>query len=168
MEDISQHCPFIQFTHDLLAKAELNQVVYHLQHDSGFNINIILYLLWLAKARYGRLSKRNVKALQIKQELQEEIIKAHLVEQRMLYDSQLKTHPLRRSLQQQLADGCMSMIHYCELKNDLLLDDDQTAFIQLFSAVFNDLARTEVEKQILLAFDRLKTEQPAQLMWQEF
>src|SRR3990167_8248005 len=165
MEDISQHCPFIQFTHDLLAKAELNQVVYHLQHDSGFNINIILYLLWLSKARYGRLSKRNVKALQaqitvwhqriiaelkythalvanqtdsiaiqIKQALQEEIIKAHLVEQRMLYDSQLKTHPLRRSLQQQLADGCMSMIHYCELKNDLLLDDDQTAFIQLFNS----------------------------------
>ena len=109
-------------------------------------------------------------ALQIKQALQEEIIKANIIEQRMLYDSDLKTHPLRRSLTQQLADACASMIHYCELKNDLLIDEDQAAFIQLFSVVFDDIKRSEIEKQIKAAFDRLKVPATCQLqmMWEEF
>lgn len=199
MEDCSQDCPFTQFTQKLLAKVELNQAIYHLQHDSGFNINIILYLLWMAKTRFGRLTKRNIKmlqaeialwhqrviaelkythalvannsdpvAVQIKQALQEEIIKAHLIEQHLLYEFQLKTRPLRRTPLQQLVDACMSMIHYCELKNDLLLEEDQAAFMQLFSAVFDELTPSEIEKQVSIAFQRLKTEQPTQLMWEAF
>ena len=200
MEDFSRHCPFTQFTHQLLLKNELDQVVSHLQHQSGFNINIVFYLLWLAKARYGRLTRQNLKVLQsqialwhqrviaelkythalvadhtdpaaieIKQALQEEIMKAHIIEQCMLYDSGLKTHLLRRSSTQQLADACASVIHYCELKNDLLINEDQAAFIQLFFVVFDDVKRTEIEKQITIAFDRLK--EPAtqqQMMWEEF
>ncbi|HLB55965.1 MAG TPA: DUF2390 domain-containing protein [Coxiellaceae bacterium] len=192
-------CPFTRFASVLLEKTDLNQAIYHLQHDSGFNINIILYLLWLAKARYGRLTKRHVNmlqtqitvwhqrviaelkythallvdqkdvvALQIKQELQAEIIRAHIIEQHMLYEIKLKRHLLRRSSKQQLADACASVLHYCELKNDLLVDDDQIAFTQLFSAVFDETSQTEIEKNILNSFDQLKIEQPAQLMWREF
>jgi len=172
-----------------------------LQHQSGFNINIIFYLLWLAKSRYGRLTRQNLKvlqsqialwhqrvivelkythalvadhkhpaAIQMKEALQEEIIKAHIIEQRMLYDTSLKTHLLRRSSLQQLADACVSMIHYCELKNDLLIDEDQAAFIQLFLIVFEDIKRSDIEKQIKSAFDRLKVPATTQLqmMWEEF
>ncbi|MCX7125285.1 MAG: hypothetical protein NTU49_05950, partial [Gammaproteobacteria bacterium] len=164
----------------------------------GFNINIILYFLWLAKARYGRLTKRNMKELQtqvmlwhqrviaelkythalladhsdsvsvqIKYLLQEEIAKAYMIEQCMLYESKLKTQVLRRTPYQQLTDACVSMIHYCELKNDLLIDEDQAAFIQLFSLVF-DIDRVDIEKEIILAFNRLKTiaDQPVQMMWE--
>lgn len=197
--EIMDDCPFIQFAQVLLEKTDLNQAVYHLQHDSGFNINIILYLLWLAKARYGRLTKRHVNilqtqiivwhqrviaelkytrallvdqkdviALQIKQELQAEIIRAHIIEQHMLYETRLKRKTLRRSTAQQLADACVSVMHYCELKNDLLVDNDHTAFTQLFSAVFDETAQTEIEKNILNSFDQLKMEQPPQLMWREF
>lgn len=201
MEDFDQFCPFTHFTHELFAKATLNNAIYHLQHNSGFNINIILYLLWLGKAYYGRVTKRHIRALesqitlwhqrvlselkythalvenhadlastQIKEALQEEIVKAHWVEQHMLYNIKLKTHILRRTPQQQLTDACASIIHYCELKNDLLVDEDQAAFIQIFSAVFDEIEKTEIEKQILSAFDRLKiiSDQPAQMVWQEF
>lgn len=201
MEDFSRHCPFTQFAHHLLVRSELSESISHLQHQSGFNINIIFYSLWVAKSRYGRLTRQNLKvlqsqialwhqrviaelkythalvadhkhpaAIQIKQALQEEIIKAHIIEQCMLYDSGLKTHLLRRSSVQQLADACASMIHYCELKNDLLIDEDQAAFIQLSLAVFDDIKRSDIEKQIKSAFDRFKvpTTHQLQMMWEAF
>ncbi len=199
MEDCNQQSVFTQFTSELLANSTLNKSVYHLQHVSGFNINIILYLLWLAKTSYGRLSKRNVKMLQaqimlwhqrvitelkytcalvadftdpiivqMRHELQDSIVKAYWIEQQMLYESRLKTHPLRRTKLQRLADACVSMIHYCELRNDLVLDEDQSAFIQIFSVAFHDLSQLEIEKYITTAFDRLKAQQPVQMMWEEF
>ncbi len=199
MDDSNQQCPFVQFTHALLVRPELNSPVLHLQHDSGFNINIVFYLLWLAKARFGRVTKYHLKVLQtqitlwhqrvvaelkythalvadnpdpiavrIKQALQEAIVKAHFIEQQMLYESKLKTHSLRRTVLQQLADACASVIHYCELKNDLLMEEDQAAFIQLFSAVFDMIPKSDIEKNIMSAFEQLKTAQPTQLMWEEF
>jgi len=199
MDDFNRSCPFTRFTRDLLALTALNQPIYHLQHQSGFNINIIFYLLWMAKARYGRLSKRDVKmlqgqvmlwhqrviaelkythalladhsdpfALEIKHALQEEIIKAHVIEQHMLYESQIKTHVLRRTPLQQIADASASMMHYCELKNDLIMDEDQVAFIQLFSAVFDGVEKNDIEKPLMQSFDRLRMNQPAQMMWEEF
>ncbi|OGT49943.1 MAG: hypothetical protein A3E53_06180 [Gammaproteobacteria bacterium RIFCSPHIGHO2_12_FULL_39_24] len=170
----------------MLTKNELSESVHHLQHHSGFNINIILYLVWLAKAGYGRLSKRNIKllqsqvalwdqriiaelkythallsdhldpvAVQIKNELQEEIAKAHLIEQHMLHETQIKKQILRRSSQQKLVDACVNIIRYCELKNDLLVEEDKIAFNKLFSAIFDKMDRDEIEKQISLAFSRL-------------
>lgn len=199
MEDVSRHCPFTQFTCDLLANTALNTVIYHLQHESGFNINIVLYSLWLAKMRYGRLTKRQLKlllaeitvwhqriiselkythalvanqkdpiAVEIKNALQAEIIKAHFIEQHMLYQSSIKKSALRRSLPQQLVDACASLLHYCELKNDLLLDEDQQAFIGLFSAVFDTIESSDIVKQIQLIFEQLKTGRPTQLMWEAF
>ncbi|OGT32823.1 MAG: hypothetical protein A3C44_03570 [Gammaproteobacteria bacterium RIFCSPHIGHO2_02_FULL_39_13] len=186
MDDLNSTCPFIQFTRELLTKNELSESVHHLQHHSGFNINIILYLVWLAKAGYGRLSKRNIKllqsqvalwdqriiaelkythallsdhldpvAVQIKNELQEEIAKAHLIEQHMLHETQIKKQILRRSSQQKLVDACVNIIRYCELKNDLLVEEDKIAFNKLFSAIFDKMDRDEIEKQISLAFSRL-------------
>ncbi len=54
--------------------------------------------------------------------------------------------------------------------NDLLIDEDQAAFIQLFSVVYDDIKRSEIEKQIKAAFDRLKVPATCQLqmMWEEF
>ncbi len=198
MEDINQQCPFVEFSRGLLENTELAKPIYHLQHDSGFNINLIFYLLWFAKACFGRLTKRNVKilqsqivlwhqrviaelkytyalvaeqtdsiALQIKQALQEEILRAYVIEQHMLYESRLKTNLLRRSLPQQLMDACVSMTHYCELKNDLLIEDDQNAFIKLSSVVFNTVPQSDIEKQVLLAFSRFKSDRSSQLMWSE-
>lgn len=199
MEDCNQDCAFTQFTRELLAKTGLSKAVYHLQHDSGFNINIILYVLWLARASYGRISKRNIKmlqaqimlwhqrviaelkythalvadhtdplAVQIRHLLQKEIVKAHWIEQQMLYESQLKTQPLRRTASQQLADACASLMHYCELRSELVVDEDQSAFIQLFSVAFQDLPRSVIEDHIVTAFNKLKAQQPAQMMWEEF
>ncbi|OGT57860.1 MAG: hypothetical protein A3F43_01305 [Gammaproteobacteria bacterium RIFCSPHIGHO2_12_FULL_42_10] len=201
MEDFNRHCLFTQFTSDLLAHPELNQSIYHLQHDSGFNINIILYFLWLAKSRYGRLSKRNLKDLEaqvmlwhrrviaelkytyalltghtdsisvkIKHLLEEEIAKAHMIEQCMMYESKIKTKVLRRTPQQQLMDGCASMLYYCELKNDLLIEEDKAAFNQLFYFVFDTFSRAEVEQEITLAFNQLKVNPgiSVQLMWEAF
>ena len=201
MEDFSQHCPFTRFTHDLLAKTELNTAIYYLQHQSGFNINIVLYLLWLARSSYGRLTKKNIKllqdqialwhqrviaelkythalvannvdpvAIQIKNALQEEIAKAHIIEQQMLYESRLKKQVLRRSPFQELADACASIVHYCELKNDLLIGNDQAAFTQLFYYIFDAMEKTDIEKQVADAFLRFKTPsaQPVQMAWEEF
>jgi hypothetical protein len=199
MEDCSQDCVFTQFTRELLAKTGLSKAVYHLQHDSGFNINIILYVLWLAKASYGRISKRSIKilqaqimlwhqrviaelkythalvadhtdplAVQIRHLLQKEIVKAHWIEQQMLYESQLKTQPLRRTALQQLADACASLMNYCELRNELVVDEDQSAFIQLFCVVFQGISRSVIEDHVVSAFNKLKAQQPAQMMWEEF
>ena len=198
MDDFNR-CPFTQFTRLLLSKSELNQPVYHLQHASGFNINIILYMLWLAKERYGRMTKRNVKDLQtqvmlwhqrviaelkythallekqvdgvsvkIKSLLEEEIAKAYLIEQCMIYDSKIKTRVLRRTPHQQLIDACASMMYYCELKNDLLIEEDQAAYTQLLLSVFDRLSPAEVEQEVAQAFKQLQTtaEKPVQLMWE--
>src|SRR4051812_16190141 len=138
MEDIQ--CPFVKFSSELLAHPELNSVIDHLQHNSDFNINIVLYLLWLAKSRFGRLIKRDVKLLQtqvmlhqrvvtelkythalvadltdtaslrIKHLLEEEIVKAHVMEQHLLFESRLKNRVMRRSPEQQLMDACVSLI----------------------------------------------------------
>lgn len=201
MEDFGQHCPFSRFTRDLFADSQINSSIYHLQHRSGFNINIILYLLWLAKACYGRVTKRQVKllqsevalwhqrvitelkythalvanhpdpiAIQIKNELQQEIAKAHLIEQRMLFDLKLKTRLMRRSPQQQLIDACINIANYCELKNEVLLPEDQAALSHLFQVTFDTIDSTEIKKQIQLSLERfhLPSEQPVQMIWQEF
>lgn len=188
MEDFNrQHCPFVQFTHELLEKTELNRAIYQLQHHSGFNMNMVFYLLWLARARYGRLTKRQLKSLeaqitvwhqrvitelkythellvdhtdptavQIRQALQTEIMRAHSIEQQLLFDSNSKTQVLRRTSNQQLADACGSLVHYCELKNDLLIPDDQVAFALLFSVVFDDVERADIEKQVALLSDQFQ------------
>lgn len=201
MEDFGQHCPFSRFTRDLFANEQISSSIYHLQHRSGFNINIILYLLWLAKACYGRVTKRQVKllqsqvalwhqrviaelkithalvvnhpdpvAIQIKNELQQEIAKAHLIEQRMLFDLKLKTRLMRRSPQQQLVDACVNIANYCELKNEVLLPEDQTALSHLFQITFDTIDSMEIIKQIKLSLERfhLQSEQPVQMIWQEF
>lgn len=201
MEDFGQHCPFSRFTRDLFANEQISSSIYHLQHRSGFNINIILYLLWLAKACYGRITKRQVKllqsqvalwhqrviaelkithalvanhpdpvAIQIKNELQQEIAKAHLIEQRMLFDLKLKTRLMRRSPQQQLIDACINIANYCELKNEVLLPEDQAALSHLFQITFDTVDSTEIIKQIKLSLERfhLPSEQPVQMIWQEF
>lgn len=201
MEDASRLNPFVCFAQTLLTKPALSQTIYHLQHNSGFNINVLFYLLWLAKMKYGRLTKRHIKILQgqitvwhqcvivelkytramvvnhttpaaikIRCALEEEIMKAHEIEQHMLYESKLKNQALRRTSNQQLADACASIIHYCELKNDLLTDADQTAFIQLFSTVFDDVDQPAIEKNIAMISDQFKLfqMQPAQhALWQE-
>lgn len=201
MEDFSRHCPFSRFTRDVFASDQMSSALYHLQHRSGFNLNIVLYLLWLAKACYGRTTKRQVKtlesqvalwhhrvvaelkythalvathpdpiAVQIKSELQAEIVKAQCIEQRMLYDLKLKTRLLRRSAQQQLVDACVNIVSYCELKNELLLSEDQVALGQLFQAVFNTIEPAEISKQLRLSLNRFQvpSEHSTQMMWQEF
>ncbi|PIZ04764.1 MAG: hypothetical protein COY58_03170 [Gammaproteobacteria bacterium CG_4_10_14_0_8_um_filter_38_16] len=201
MDDFDQHCPFIPFARAILAEPELHPSVHHLQHQSGFNTNIILYLLWLAKARYGRLTKKQIQlaqsqillwhqrviaelkythalvaeisdpvAINIKRALQNEIMKAHVIEQKMLFETKLKVQVLRRSFRQQLVDAAISIMHYCELKNDPLFEEDQFAFLQLFCFVFNESDRLDIEKQIKKCFSQIGTilSQPAQMMWEEF
>jgi len=197
-----QDCPFTQFAHSLLLENKSTQQAFlHLQQHSGFNINLILYALWLAKSRYGRLTKRNVNLLQmtiyswhqyvlvelkythallendlsemalsIKKQLQEEIERAHLIEQRMLFESKIKTKLLRRSAKQQLHDACISLIHYCELKNDLLVPEDKTALKTLLCHVFDDLAESDIGTQINLVFTRMQKPEltPVQLSWEGF
>lgn len=200
MEDFIQHCPFSRFATDMFSKSSMHAALYHLQHRAGFNINIVLYLLWLAKACYGRVTKRQVKltqaqialwhqrvivelkytyalvanhpgpvALQIKQALQSEISKAHLIEQHMLYDLKLKMRLLRRSAQQQLLDACVNLANYCELKNEVLLEEDASALQKIFQMVFDSLDTNEINKQIQLNLQRfhLPLEQPVQTRWQE-
>lgn len=201
MEDLTRYCPFTQFTHQLLIRDELSRVISHLQHESGFNVNIVLYFLWLAKSSYGRLTCQDLKFLQgqvmlwhqrviaelkythalvvnsadptaihIKQVLQEEIVKAHIIEQQMLYDTRVKVHVLRRSMQQQVSDACASMMHYCQIKNDLLADEDRDAFIYLFACVFPHVVRFEIEQQIDAVFNQMKMKpnRQLQMMWEEF
>ncbi|MDP1574824.1 MAG: DUF2390 domain-containing protein [Coxiellaceae bacterium] len=187
MEDFNQHCPLVQFTCELLGKTDLNRAIYQLQHHSGFNMNMIFYLLWLAKSCFGRLTKRQLKALeghilvwhqrvvaelkytyalvanhpdpiavQIKQALQTEIMRAHHIEQRLLFDSNIKTQSLRRTAHQQLADACASLVSYCELKNDFLIPEDKAAFVLLFTFVFNEIERADIEKQVSLLADQFR------------
>jgi hypothetical protein len=199
MEDFNQHCPLVQFTRKLLDKTDLNRAIYQLQHHSGFNMNMVFYLLWLAKSRFGRLTKRELKALeghillwhqrivaelkythalvanhsdaitiQIKQALQLEIMRAHHIEQRLLFDSHIKIQALRRTAHQQLADACASLVCYCELKNDLLSPEDQAAFTLLFAFVFDEVEKVDVEKQVTLLsaqFQVLSNQLIQQALW---
>lgn len=196
-----QDYPFTQFAHELLLNEQAQKAFLHLQHHSGFNINLILYALWLAKSRYGRLTKRNFDFLQasihawhqqilvelkytyallsehlsdlavnIKKQLQTEIERAHLIEQRMLFESNIKTKTLRRNSQQQLKDACTSLIHYCELKNDLLAPEDKAALTQLLCHVFHDLDESAILAEVDKVFDRMQKPElsPVQLMWESF
>lgn len=63
MEDVIPHCPFSRFAAELLSKGQIKSALYHLQHRAGFNINLIFYLLWLAKGCYGRVTKRQIQLL---------------------------------------------------------------------------------------------------------
>ena len=172
-----------------------------MQYDSGFNINVILYALWLAKSRHGRLTKRNVNLLQmtiylwhqrivvelkythallendltdiainIKRQLQEEIERANLIEQRMLVESRPKMKILKRDAKQQLSDACASLISYFELKNDSLIIRDKNALIKLLCHVFSELPESDICHQINTVFDHTKNSasNSVQLMWEEF
>lgn len=197
--DDNREYPFIQFCQKLLNDSQVAEPLFQLQHQGGFNINIVLYLLWLAKERYGRLTKRNIKLLlsqillwhqrvitelkfthalvanqntevaqHIKQALEEHILKAYVIEQRMLYESRMKTAPMKRSSIQELQDACASMMNYCEIKNDLLLDEDYLAFVKLCQVVFNQIKPDDIEKQLSSVFSRLKkSDGPTQMMWSE-
>lgn len=194
-----QDYPFTQFAHDLLINEKAQQAFLHLQHHSGFNINLVLFSLWFAKARFGRLSKRNLNLLQltiyswhqrivvelkythelvmghssdiainIKRQLEEEIERANLIEQRMLVEAKLKMKINKRNAKQQLDDACASLIHYCELKNDLLIPEDKTALTQLLHHVFDELSISDINNQIDTIFNRTETPElfPTQLMWE--
>ena len=196
-----QDYPFTQFAHNLLINESVQAALLHLQHHSGFNINLILYALWFAKSRGGKLTKRNLNLLQItiyswhqrilvelkythallandltdiainiKRQLQEEIERANLIEQRMLVESRPKIKALKRSTKQQLDDASASLINYCELKNDLLIQEDKTALIKLLCHVFDELTESDIHNQINTIFDRLKAPElnPVQLMWEGF
>lgn len=201
MEDASQVDSFVDFARKHLAIPSLVQPIFHLQHQSGFNINVLLYLLWIAKRQRGRLTKQHIKVLQgeitvwhqrvitelkytyallvdqnepvaisIREALEEEIGKAYVIEQQMLSESKIKNQMLRRTPNQQLADACASIVHYCELKNDLMSKADGAAFIQLFSAVFDDAKSEEIEKHVAQISDQFAfpQSQPAQqVLWQE-
>lgn len=199
MEDVNQHCPLVQFVSELLAQPDLNRAIYQLQHHSGFNMNMVFYLLWVAKSRFGRLTKRQLKALeghillwhqrvvaelkythalvanhpdpvavQMRQALQTEILRAHQVELRLLYDAHMKAQLLRRTPPQQLADACASLATYCELKNDLFIPEDRDAFVLLFSFVFGDMAQTDIEKHVAQLADQfqvLSNQLTQQALW---
>lgn len=200
MED-KVSCPFTQFVQDLVSKPPITEALLHLQHHSGFNINMIFYLLWLSKSSYGRLTKRNINTLQmciypwhqrviselkytcalvadytegpalkIKQALQAEIVKAHMIEQMMLYESKIKTTVLKRSAKQQLEDACHSFMHYCAIKNDVLVSEDRDAWISMLTAVFDQFSRAEVEATVTTVFERIQPTElgGTQLMWEEF
>lgn len=107
-------------------------------------------------------------ALQIKQALGEEIAKANIIEQIMLYELGSKTKSLHRTSAQQMHDACMSMVHYCELKNNLFFERDQSAFRQLLFAVFDGIAPVDIEKQTSQTFNQLKVERSTQLILETF
>lgn len=197
MDDFCEQSPFMQFAHTLLTNGTVDDAVYHLQHRGGFNINIILYLLWLAKMRYGRLTKRQIRLLEshilewhqrviselkythaliaisldpnmleIKQSLEEEITKAYVLEQQMLHDTQIKTTLLRRTTAQQLTDACVSFMRYCELKHEVVVEKDQTAFAELMRCVFTHTTKSDIKKNILKSFAQFKMSAP--LGWEVF
>lgn len=56
--------PFSQFARSIIANSKLHAPLYQLQHESGFNLNILLYLIWYARMGYGRLSRRQVMLLE--------------------------------------------------------------------------------------------------------
>jgi hypothetical protein len=113
-------------------------------------------------------SDSHLTASKIKQVLGEEIVKANVVEQIMLFEMGSKTKPLHRTPTQKIIDACMSMIYYCELKNNAFLENDQSAFKQLLCVVFNDVSATDVEKQASITFNQMKTECSAQLILETF
>lgn len=199
MEDVSQQCPFVVFTSELMAKPNLNRPIYQLQHHSGFNINLIFYLVWVAKMRLGRLTKRQLKALEnhimvwhqrilaelkythalianhddpfaieMRQTLQAEILRAHRIEQQLLFETQTKRQKLRRSPEQQFLDACASLTNYCELKNDVIIPEDRIAFGLLFSAAFHDVEKAIIERQVAILSDRFQLishSQLQQVLW---
>ncbi|EKD76908.1 MAG: putative cytosolic protein [uncultured bacterium] len=201
MPNTPSHNPFTQFFNTLLANSTLKSSLYHLQHESGFNLNIALYLIWFAQSSFGRLSRRQIKmlqaqivlwhqrviaelkythalianhadpiAIQIREALEVEIAKAYQIEQQMLYESQSNVKTLKRKKIQQLNDACVSIVHYCELKNDLLIDEDEAAFFKIICAVFHDMDHDDIQKQLMRAFAQLRhpSNRPMQMTWEEF
>ncbi|HLD84832.1 MAG TPA: DUF2390 domain-containing protein [Coxiellaceae bacterium] len=200
MSDNPISCPLTQFSDALLNNTSLKNAFYHLQHRSGFNINIILYLLWLAKACHGRLTKKQIQLLEshiilwhqrvvselkythalvadqtdpavvhIKEALQTEIVKAHHIEQQMLFDSESKRHVLKRNDMQQLADACANLSNYCETRQNLLIDEDEKVFFQIFCVMFDELNDIDIRKQLVRAFVRFTLPgRPVQMTWKDF
>src|SRR3990167_319248 len=64
MDDFTPQCPLTQFSRTLFAKPVLSRVLLELQNQAEFNLNIVFYLLWIAKKCHGRLAKRQLKMLQ--------------------------------------------------------------------------------------------------------
>lgn len=63
MEVSDNNRSFSEFAQRLLANPELQSSLLHLQHHSGFYINLLLYLLWLGKQQFGRVNKQKIRSL---------------------------------------------------------------------------------------------------------
>lgn len=200
MDDVNQYCPLTRFSHTLFANSALDPVLSQLQNQGEFNLNVIFYLLWTAKACHGRLTKRQLKALQqqiavwhqrvilelkytyamlahhsdpdaneIKRAIQEEILRANDIEQRLLFESRIKTHLLRRTPRQQLSDACASIANYSSVKQSHWMSEHRSIFSVLFACVFEEVVEDEIEREIASMWDRTLLVNPPvvqQVLWE--
>ena len=189
-----------RFSHALFANAALDPVLSQLQNQGEFNLNIIFYLLWAAKTCHGRMTKRQLRDLQlqiavwhqrvilelkytyamltnhadpaaceIKHAIQEEILRANDIEQRLLFESRINMHLLRRTPRQQLSDACASIVNYSSVEQSHWMSGHRSIFTVLFSCVFEEVAQDEVEREISSIWDRTLSAQPSvtqRVLWE--
>ena len=189
---------FPKFAEKILSVEVLSPTFNYLQQQCGFQLNVLLYLLWLSKARFGRLTKKQLRQLLdfmmswhqrviselqyayalvadqsgeaaqgIQQILALEIAQALKIEQEMLFESQIKSKRLQRSPKQQLVDACASIKHYCAVKKDVLMRNDQPALMALCAAVFDEVSHQTIESQVSQIFENTHG-LAGQLAWDTF
>ena len=181
MDDFAQYRTLTQFSRTLFAKPALRPILQRLQSKADYNLNIIFYLLWIAKASQGRLTKQHFSALEshislwhqrvilelkythsllakhtdptameIKHTIQDEILRANDIEQCLLCETDVKTHILQRTPEEQLSDACSSMVSYCEAQGSKVFVRHHPALVSLFSAVFDSVDKQAVVKALTL------------------
>lgn len=185
MEDVAKQCPLVQFSQMLFSRQELAAPLSTLQQQGEFNLNIVFYLLWAAKACHGRLTKRQLKSLQlqvvlwhqrvilelkytyamlarhkdseaaeIKQAIQEEILRANAIEQHLLFEAGVKLSLLQRTPVQQLSDACTSFMNYCSLSQLAWLAAHRPLMKNFFSSIFEEVPKTDIDRVLGMMLDK--------------
>lgn len=163
---------------DFIAGVQENHVVnstlFNLKQHYQMNSNVVLFLLWFAEAKHGRITKKDLNALivavahwhervllalrnfssKISGEasmewlqawVETEIHVADQMEQQFLTEA-LDYKNIVRSSQQQLADACHNLMSYCKFLKIQLDANSQKQIIQLLSQIFPNISLQNIHK----------------------
>lgn len=164
--------PFWNFSLSFYRKRQVEESLLQLQRRYGFNVNVVLYLLWYAQIGQGGLTQKKIRALltliapwhnkvvlplrrlrnqltrehELYRSILEEELNAEHIEQTLMYEKLWIVDPKVRSQSQKVVDSCRSLASYCFLAHAKAENEMAILVVDLLCALYPTLPREDIEQ----------------------
>lgn len=166
--------PFVEFVQKLHNQPFIHHALERLQEECGLNPNVVLFLLWFAATKQGRLLKKHYHILEMAVQPWHECVVLALAKlsksaarsskrliaklqnliqtefklaneiEQRLLSDAIVSTKLKRTSSQQLNDACYNVMYYCKINKKALTNEDQQALTLILQDVFAGLTQNEI------------------------